>query len=156
MTEKAQKNAAKREYSNVKFVEGDIEHMPLPDNMADVVVSNCVLNLLPEKNKIFKEIHRVLKLGGHFCISDVVLEGHFPKEFTDNASLYAGCIASAIQKEDYMGEIVKANFKQITIDRTKTVEIPDDVLEEHLNKETNPDYKKGNLGIYSITVTEVK
>ena len=156
MIEKAQKNAAKREYTNVKFVEGDIEQMPLPDNMADVVVSNCVLNLLPEKNKIFKEIHRVLKLGGHFCISDVVLEGHFPKEFTDNASLYAGCIASAIQKEDYMGEIVKANFKQITIERTKTVEIPDDVLEEHLSKETIADYKKGNVGVYSITVTGVK
>ena len=156
MIEKAQRNATKRSYNNVKFLEGDIEQMPLPDNMADVVVSNCVLNLLPEKNRIFKEVHRVLKPGGHFCISDVVLEGHFPKEFTDNASMYAGCIASAIQKQDYMAEIERANFKSITIQRTKTVEIPDDVLEEHLSEQTIADYKNGNVGIYSITVTGVK
>lgn len=156
MVGKARKNGEKRGYTNVKFVEGDIEQMPLPDNMADVVVSNCVLNLLPEKDKIFKEIHRVLKPGGHFCISDVVLEGHFPKAFTNNAAMYAGCIASAIQKEDYMGEIEKANFKSITIEKTKTVEIPNDVLEEHLSKETIADYKAGNVGIYSITVTGVK
>ena len=156
MVEKAQKNAAKRGYTNVKFMEGDIEQMPLPDNIADVVVSNCVLNLLPEKNRIFKEVHRVLKPGGHFCISDVVLEGYFPKEFTNNAAMYAGCIASAIQKEDYLGEIEKASFKDITIQRTKTVDIPDDVLEEHLSKETIVDYKAGNVGIYSITVTGVK
>lgn len=153
MVEKARRNATKRAYTNVEFLEGDIENMPLADNTADVVVSNCVLNLLPEKNKIFKEIHRVLKLGGHFCISDVVLEGHFPKEFTDNASMYAGCIASAIQKNDYMAEIEKINFEEVSIQRTKTVLIPDDVLEEHLDKETIAKYKAGNVGIYSITVT---
>lgn len=156
MIEKARNNASKRGYSNVKFLEGDIEQMPLPDSMADVIMSNCVLNLLPEKDKIFKEMHRVLKSGGHFCISDVVLEGHFPKEFTDNASLYAGCIASAIQKKDYISEIEKANFKSITIQRTKTVAIPDDVLEEHLSNQTIEEYKRGNVGIYSITVTGVK
>ena len=153
MIEKAWKNASKRAYTNVEFLEGDIENMPLAHNTADVVVSNCVLNLLPEKNKIFKEIHRVLKSGGHFCISDVVLEGYFPKEFTDNASMYAGCIASAIQKDDYMAEIEKANFKEVSIQRTKTVLIPDDVLEEHLDEETIVKYKAGNVGIYSITVT---
>ena len=153
MIEKAWKNASKRAYTNVEFLEGDIENMPLADNTADVVVSNCVLNLLPEKDKIFKEIHRVLKSGGHFCISDVVLEGYFPKEFTDNASMYAGCIASAIQKDDYMGEIEKTNFKEVSIQRTKTILIPDDVLEEHLDEETIVKYKAGNVGIYSITVT---
>lgn len=156
MVAKARNNAIKRGYSNVKFLEGDIEQMPLPDNMADVVVSNCVLNLLPSKDKIFSEIHRVLKPGGHFCISDVVLEGFFPKEFTDNASMYAGCIASAIQKKDYISEIEKANFKSITIQRTKTVVIPEDVLQEHLCKKTIDDYKRGSVGIYSITVTGVK
>lgn len=156
MIEKAQKNAIKRGYTNVEFREGDIEEMPLSDNMADVVVSNCVLNLLPEKNKIFKEVYRVLKSGGHFCISDVVLSGIFPKEFTDNASMYAGCIASAIQKDDYLGEIEKANFRDIKVERTKTVVIPDDVLKEHLDDETIRKYKAGNVGIYSITVTGVK
>lgn len=153
MLEKARKNAAKRGYTNVEFIEGDIEDMPLADKSIDVVVSNCVLNLLPEKNKIFKEIYRVLKVGGHFCISDVVLNGVFPKEFTDNASMYAGCIASAIQREDYLGEIEKANFANIKVERTKTVEIPDDVLQEHLDESTINKYKAGNVGIYSITVT---
>ena len=105
MITKARNNALKRGYVNVEFLEGDIENMPLLDNTADVVVSNCVLNLLPEKNIIFKETYRVLKPGGHFCISDVVLNGTFPKKFTDNAAMYAGCIASAIQKEDYLQEI---------------------------------------------------
>ncbi len=153
MVEKARKNATKRGYTNVEFIEGDIEEMPVSDNTADVVVSNCVFNLLPEKDKIFKEIYRVLKHGGHFCISDVVLNGIFPKEFTDNASMYAGCIASAIQKEDYLSEIEKADFKDIKVERTKTVLIPDEVLEEHLDETTIEKYKAGNVGIYSITVT---
>lgn len=156
MIEKARKNAVKRGYTNVEFIEGDIEDIPLADNSIDVVVSNCVLNLLPEKNKIFKEIHRVLKHGGHFCVSDVVLNGIFPKEFTDNASMYAGCIASAIQREDYLAEIEKAAFANIEVKRTKTVLIPDEVLEEHLDESTISSYKAGNVGIYSITVTGKK
>lgn len=150
---KARKNALKRGYTNVEFLEGDIEEMPLHDNTADVIVSNCVLNLLPQKNIIFKEIYRVLKPGGHFCISDVVLNGIFPKEFTDNAAMYAGCIASAIQREDYLKEIEKADFMDIRVERTKTVLIPDEVLYEHLDEDTIRKYKSGNVGIYSITVT---
>lgn len=156
MIAKARRNAIKRGFTNIEFIEGDIEDIPLPDNSVDVVVSNCVLNLLPEKNKVFKEIYRVLKKGGHFCISDVVLNGVFPKEFTDNASMYAGCIASAIQREDYLGEIVKANFNDIKVERTKTVIIPDEVLEENLDEATIAKYKVGNVGIYSITVTGIK
>lgn len=156
MIAKARNNAIKRGYANVEFIEGDIENMPLQGNIADVVVSNCVLNLLPEKDKIFKEVYRVLKPGGHFCISDVVLNGTFPKEFTDNAAMYAGCIASAIQKEDYLKEIEKADFTNIRIERTKTVLIPDEVLDEHLDEDTIRKYKSGNVGIYSITVTGQK
>lgn len=156
MIEKARANALKRGYTNVRFLEGDIEEMPVADNTADVVVSNCVLNLLPEKNLIFKEIYRVLKPGGHFCISDVVLNGTFPKEFTDSAAIYAGCIASAIQREDYLAEIEKVDFKNICVERTKTVLTPDEVLHEHLDEATIDKYKAGNVGIYSITVTGVK
>lgn len=156
MITKARNNAVKRGYTNVEFLEGDIENMPLPNNAADVVVSNCVLNLLPQKDLIFKEIYRVLKPGGHFCISDVVLNGVFPKKFTDNAAMYAGCIASAIQREDYLCEIEKADFKNICIERTKTVLIPDEVLHEHLDEDTIQMYKSGNVGIYSITVTGQK
>lgn len=153
MLAKARANAEKRGFRNVEFIEGDIENMPLPDAFADVIMSNCVLNLLPRKDKIFGEIYRVLKPGGHFCISDVVLDGVFPKEFTDNASMYAGCIASAIQRQDYLGEIEKAGFVDIKIERTKTVVIPDEVLQEHLDETTVKKYKAGNVGIYSITVT---
>lgn len=153
MLAKARANASRRGFTNIEFLEGDIENMPLPDQTADVVVSNCVLNLLPRKDRIFKEIYRVLKPGGHFCISDVVLNGAFPKEFTDNAAMYAGCIASAIQREDYLGEIEKANFIDIKVERTKTITIPDEVLQEHLDQATIAKYKIGNVGIYSITVT---
>lgn len=156
MLAKARSNAEKRGFRNIEFLEGDIENMPVADASVDVVVSNCVLNLLPRKDKIFKEIYRVLKPNAHFCVSDVVLNGVFPKEFTDNAAMYAGCIASAIQREEYLGEIEKAGFKAIKVERTKTVDIPDDVLAEHLDKETIGKYKAGNVGIYSITVTGVK
>ena len=108
-----------------RIQEGDIENMPVRNDTADVVVSNCVLNLLPRKDRIFKEIRRVLKPGGHFCVSDVVLQGIFPKEFTDNAAMYAGCIASAIQQEDYLTEIRKAGFADIQIERTKKIVIPE-------------------------------
>jgi SAM-dependent methyltransferase len=156
MVERARKNTAKRGYGNVEFVEADIENMPLPDKAADVVVSNCVLNLLPAKDKIFNEIYRVLKEGGHFCISDVVLNGVFSKEFTDNAAMYAGCIASAIQRDDYLGEIEKAGFQNIKVVKTKTIAIPDEVLNEHLSEQAIAQYKTGKVGIYSITVTGMK
>jgi len=153
MIERARNNAEKRGFANMEFLEGDIENMPLPDETADVVVSNCVLNLLPRKDRIFKEIYRVLKRGGHFCVSDVVLNGYFSKEFTDNAAMYAGCIASAIQRDEYLSEIEKANFADIKVESTKSVLIPDDVLEFHLDADSIAKYKTGNVGIYSITVT---
>ena len=156
MIEKARKNAAKRGFKNTEFIEGDIENIPLPDSSADVVVSNCVLNLLPRKNKIFKEIYRVLKPEAHFCVSDVVLNGVFPKEFTDNAAMYAGCIAGAVQLEDYLEEIRKAGFKDIEVMRTKKIIIPEDVLTEHLDEDTIKKYKAENVGILSITVTGLK
>lgn len=153
MIARARANAGKRGFGNVEFIEGDIEHMPLPDAVADVVVSNCVLNLLPSKDRIFGEICRILKPGGHFCISDVVLEGSFPEKFTESAAFYAGCIASAIQRKDYLDKIGKARFTDIRIERTKTVVIPDEVLSEHLDEDTIRKYKAGQTGIYSITVT---
>lgn len=156
MVAKARTNNTKRGYTNIEFIEADIENMPLKDNSVDVVVSNCVLNLLPQKDKIFHEIYRVLKPGGHFCVSDVVLNGFFPKEFTDNAAMYAGCISSAIQRDEYLQEIENANFQPITVERTKTIQIPDSVLHEHLDESIIQKYKEGNVGIYSITVTGKK
>jgi Methylase involved in ubiquinone/menaquinone biosynthesis len=156
MIEKARKNAAKRGFKNIEFIEGDIEDLPLPDSSANVVVSNCVLNLLPQKTKIFKEIYRVLKPEAHFCVSDVVLNGIFPKEFTNNAAMYAGCIAGAIQLEDYLEEIRKAGFEDIEVKSTKKISIPEEVLTEHLDEATIKKYKTENVGILSITLTGMK
>ena len=91
MVNLARKNAAVNGFNNVEFRQGDIEDMPVIEGTVDVVVSNCVLNLLPTKDKIFHEIHRVLKSGGHFSISDIVLEGDLPTELTQAAEMYAGC-----------------------------------------------------------------
>ena len=153
MLARARASAAKRGYNNVAFLEGDIEHMPVADATADVVVSNCVLNLLPRKDRIFKEIYRVLKPGGRFCISDVVLDGLFPQTFIESAAMYAGCIASAIQRNDYLAEIYKAKFTDITVERAKTVAIPDKILRTHLDEAAIKNYKAGNIGIYSTIVT---
>jgi len=105
MVTRANTNNNKLGYNNVEFVQGDIEEMPLPDNHYDVVVSNCVLNLVPNKNKAFAEIMRVLKPGGHFCVSDVVIKGELPDSLRKDAEMYVGCVSGAIKIEDYLNII---------------------------------------------------
>lgn len=152
MIDKARANAQKLEFANVEFRQGDIENIPVSANIADVIVSNCVLNLVPNKDNVFKEIFRVLKQGGHFSISDVVLVGNLPEALQNEAELYAGCVAGAIQKEDYLG-LIKANgFSNITIQKEKAINIPDDILKNYLNEEELQSFKSGNTGIFSITV----
>ncbi len=152
MIERARANAEKRGYHNVEFRQGDIEKMPVTSNIADVVVSNCVLNLVPNKNEVFKEIYRVLKPGGHFSISDVVLLGKLPEALRKDAEMYAGCVSGAIQKEVYL-ELIHANgFKNVTIQKEKTIHIPDDILKNYLDAKELASFKAGNTGIYSITV----
>lgn len=152
MIDKARANAEKRGYHNVEFRQGDIEKMPVTSNIADVVVSNCVLNLVPNKNEVFKEIYRVLKPGGHFSISDVVLLGKLPEALRKDAEMYAGCVSGAIQKEVYL-ELIHANgFKNVTIQKEKTINIPDDILKNYLDAKELASFKAGDTGIYSITV----
>src|SRR6476469_465595 len=115
MIERARINNEVRGFNNVEFRQGDIEEMPVTSNKADVIVSNCVLNLVPNKHKVFSEIYRVLKPGGHFSISDIVLEGELPKEIQQAAEMYAGCVAGAIQKQSYMNLIEASGFKNIAI-----------------------------------------
>jgi SAM-dependent methyltransferase len=126
--------------------------MPLFSNKADVVVSNCVLNLVPNKHKVFGEIFRVLKPGGHFSISDIVIEGDLPSKWKEIAELYAGCVSGAIQKSEYLGIIEEAGFSNITLQKDKTIVIPDEILAEYLNAEEIDEYKRGNVRIISITV----
>ncbi|MFY9463607.1 MAG: arsenite methyltransferase [Sediminibacterium sp.] len=152
MLEKARENAAKLGYTNVQFREGDIENMPLASNVADVVVSNCVLNLVPNKDGVFKEIFRVLKPGGHFSISDVVLVGQLPEALRKDAEMYAGCVSGAIQKQVYLELISSNGFNHITIQKEKAIVIPDDILKNYLNENELADFKKGETGIFSITV----
>ena len=156
MITKARENVAKRGYNNVTFRQGDIEKMPVGGNFADVVVSNCVLNLLPKKDKIFKEIFRVLKPGGHFCISDVVLEGELPAKLKEAAEMYVGCVAGASQKNYYLIEIFSAGFVQVKVVKETPIVIPEEILENFLNPEEISIMKEGNVRILSITVTGVK
>src|SRR5690349_19248256 len=132
MIEKARHNAEVRGLNNVEFRQGDIEKMPVTANVADVVVSNCVLNLVPNKDGVFKEIYRVLKPGGHFSISDIVLEGALPHEIREAAEMYAGCVAGAIQKNAYL-ELIEANgFHNINVQKDKVITIPEDILSQYL------------------------
>jgi len=152
MIEKARKNAEARGFNNVEFRQGDIEQMPITSNVADVVVSNCVLNLVPNKHAVFQEIYRVLKPGGHFSISDVVLVGALPNALKETAEMYAGCVSGAIQKQVYL-ELINANgFDNITIQKEKPIYIPDDILINHLSAEEIAGFRAGGIGIFSITV----
>lgn len=152
MIKKARKNAEKLDFNNVEFRYGDIEEMPVSDNLADVIVSNCVLNLVPNKQQVFSEIYRVLKHGGHFSISDIVLVGELPEALREDAEMYAGCVSGAIQKEEYLGYIEAQGFKHITIQKEKTIVLPDDILGRYLSPEEIKEFKNGSTGIYSITV----
>lgn len=152
MIDKARTNAEKRGFNNVEFRQGDIEKMPVTANVADVIVSNCVLNLVPNKDGVFREIFRVLKPGGHFSISDVVLLGELPEALQKDAEMYAGCVAGAIQKKEYLELIVKNGFKNIAVQKEKAILIPDDILKNYLDEPALNDFKSGKTGIFSITV----
>lgn len=152
MIEKARNNADKLGFNNVEFRLGDIENIPLMSNVADVVVSNCVMNLVPNKPKAFAEVQRILKPTGHFSISDIVLVGDLPEKIKNAAEMYAGCVASAIQMEDYLKIIENSGFKNITLQKKKPIIVPDDILKNYLNEEEIQQYKDSTTRIYSITV----
>jgi arsenite methyltransferase len=156
MLVKADKNNKKLGFTNVNFIKGDIEDMPLPEKSFDVVVSNCVLNLVPDKNKAFNEIMRVLKPEGHFCVSDVVIKGNLPEKLRKDAEMYAGCVSGAIDISDYIGIINSQGFKKVSIHTQKEVSLPDEVLAKYLTKEEISRFKTNETGIFSITVSGYK
>ena len=152
MIEKARANAEVRGFHNVEFRQGDTENMPVTANIADVVVSNCVLNLVPNKNNVIKDIFRVLKPGGHFSISDVVLVGALPEGLAKDAEMYAGCVSGAIQKTTYL-ELIEINgFEKIKIQKEKAIIIPEDILKNYLSPSEIISFLEGNTGIFSVTV----
>jgi|SRR5688572_1617441 len=152
MIEKARINADKLGYNNVEFRKGDIENLPLTSNVADVVVSNCVLNLVPDKRQAFAETFRVLKNGGHFSVSDIVLVGELPEGLQKSAEMYAGCVSGAIQKDEYLSIIQKAGFTNITLQKEKRITLPEEILKDYLSQEEIQDFTKGKTGIFSVTV----
>ena len=152
MIEKARANAEKLHFRNVEFRQGDIEKMPVSDNTADVIVSNCVLNLVPNKSGVFQEIFRVLKPGGHFSISYIVLKGDLPKKIQQAAEMYAGCVAGAIQKTEYLDLIETAGFQSIALQKEKPITVPDDILAQYLSAQEITEFKQSGTGISSVTV----
>lgn len=152
MIEKARANAEKLGYNNVEFRQGDIDDMPVNDDVADVIVSNCVLNLVPDKQKVISEIFRVLKPGGHFSISDIVLVGDLPEALKSDAEMYAGCVAGAIQKSIYLGYIQEAGFQNVTLQKEKPITIPRDILAKYMSDEQIDGFNQGDTGIFSVTV----
>lgn len=156
MLEKAKENAEKLGFSNVEFVKGDIESMPLPDSVFDVVISNCVLNLVPDKAMAFRQIFRVLKQDGHFCISDVVINGKLPDGIQKAAEMYAGCVSGAIAKNDYLRIIEDAGFSGIQVKKEKQIVVPDSILLNYLSQAELEEFHLSGTGIYSITVTATK
>lgn len=152
MIDRARLNAEKYGFNNVEFRYGDIEKMPVTANVADVIVSNCVLNLVPNKKAVFTDMFRVLKTGGHFSISDIVLVGTLPEKLQHAAEMYAGCVSGAVQKDEYLGMIKEAGFSNITLQKEKAIIVPDDILANYLTADEIAAYKASNVGIFSITV----
>jgi len=156
MIAKANQNKAKLGYGNVEFLLGDIEDLPLEPETVDVAISNCVLNLVPDKQKAYAEVYRVLRKGGHFSMSDIVLQGTLTPAVQNAAELYAGCVSGALQKEDYLKIIEQNDFKNIRIVKERKIELPDDLLLEYLTPEQVKDFRASNSSIFSITVIAEK
>ncbi|MDP4176519.1 MAG: arsenite methyltransferase [Bacteroidota bacterium] len=156
MIAKANRNNEKLGFTNVEFHLGEIEEMPLDNDIADVVVSNCVLNLVPDKEKAFSEMYRIIKPGGHFCVSDIVLKGELPEALSKSAAMYAGCVAGALQQVDYLDKIAKAGFTDVEIKKSKIIELPLETLKKYMSEEEAMVYASGEKGIFSITVVGYK
>jgi arsenite methyltransferase len=152
MIKRARSNAEKLNFHNVEFRLGEIESLPLSSSVADVVISNCVLNLVPDKRQAFSEIYRILKPGGHFSISDIVLMGVLPGKILETAELYAGCVSGGIPKEEYLQVIRDVGFDNITIQKEKAVIVPDEVLGNYLSPDEIQSYRESGAGVYSVTV----
>lgn len=150
----ARENARQLGAENVEFVLGEIEEIPLPDQVADVVVSNCVMNLVPDKSRAFRQTWRILKPGGHFSISDIVYVGTMPGALREVADLYTGCVAGAVQRDTYLETIRQAGFVNISIPIEKTIQIPDEVLAKHLTPAQQTEF--AGFQVQSITVNATR
>jgi len=152
MVDKANENIKKLGFKNVQFRLGQIEKMPVTSNKADVIISNCVLNLVPDKMAAFREMSRVLKPGGHFSVSDIVLSGPLPEPILKAAELYAGCVAGASLKSDYMKMLEDADFMNIRVDKEKVIELSDELLRNYMNETEIAEFRAKGSKVLSINV----
>ncbi|MBY5959967.1 arsenite methyltransferase [Membranicola marinus] len=152
MIRKARENADKLNFNNVEFRHGDIEDLPIGDATVDVVISNCVLNLVPDKVRAFHEMARVLRPGGHFSVSDVVLKGDLPEALRNDAEMYAGCVSGAIQLDEYLQLLREAGFDEVKVQKEKAVNLPDEILDKYLDSGDKTAYRAGTSGVFSVTV----
>lgn len=153
MIKKARENCEKLNFNNVEFVLGDIEKMPFDNGKYDVVISNCVLNLVPDKSKAFNEIFRVLKPGGHFCVSDVVLKGTLSDKMIKDAEMYAGCVSGASEMTEYLKIIENSGFLNLKVHKQKEIKLPDSLLSGYNDVNELKSFHAGDTGIFSITVS---
>jgi len=156
MIRKAKENCVKLGFTNVEFVAGDIEEMPFGEKIFDVVISNCVLNLVPDKTKAFREIFRVLKPGGHFCVSDVVIKGTLSEKMVKDAEMYAGCVSGASEMNEYLKIVKESGFQNIIVHKQKEIKLPETLLSEYNDQNELSSYREGITGIISITVSAYK
>lgn len=156
MVGRARSNAGRLGYGNVEFRLGEIESLPVEDGTIDVVISNCVLNLVPDKAGAFAETHRVLRPGGHFCISDIVATGPLPAAIRRAAALHVGCVAGAMPEADYVATIETAGFSEVRIVERKVVDLPDGMLLQHLSVAELGDFRRSGVELLSVTVLGTK
>jgi len=156
MISRARQNAQESGFDNVEFRLGEIEHLPVLSDSIDVVVSNCVLNLVPDKAQAFAEIFRVLKPGGHFCISDVVASRELPQWVKGIAEAYAGCVSGAIAKKDYLELIGASGFDRAMVVAERRIEVPAELLARSLTGQQRAEAERTDLHVMSITVTAFK
>ena len=156
MLAKAYANLDKAGYRNVEFRFGEIEQIPLANDTADVVVSNCVFNLVPDKAKAFAETYRILKPGAHFSISDIVIQGTMPDALREAAELYVGCVSGALDRAEYLEIIANAGFVDIRVMKERQIVLNDDLLERFMTAEERKVFERSDIGIYSVTVNATK
>ena len=156
MLEKARKNAQKSGFKNVEFRLGDIENIPVEDNSADCIISNCVINLAENKQKVFNEAYRILKPGGRIMVSDMVLIANLPKKILESQEMYSGCISGALKKDDYINKIGKAGFENITIIREDAVRISDYIGSDKVISELAGDLPEKEIQAIDNSVVSIK
>lgn len=153
MIRKAQANAAALGVSNVEFLKGEIEHLPLANATVDVIVSNCVLNLVPDKRAAFGEMARVLKPGGRFAVSDIVVDGVLPDDVRTVAALYGACISGAIGRNEYVTGLREAGFADVEIRKERPYDLPDTFLAGYLSAEAIAAFRSSGARVVSVTVS---